>query len=507
MRKLPLFLVVVSFGLAPLRLARAGSDEIETKTTAAVHGAPRYTLDEAILTALQRNPDIQRAKQEIERAKGVYLEMRGQVLPRLDGLADVTQIDPHLQTIGTGSGAGPLGLQTSYVLRIQASQPIFSGGRYFAQIRNADFQRDASYFAFRDTIDGVIALVRQQFYLILLDRALIGVQEESVKLLNSQLGDQQNRFDAGTVPRFNVLQAQVALSNQYPELISARNNYRIAQIQLARTLGLDFDPLRGDAAPLEAVGELQEQPRRLSLTQAIQAAKERRPLLKRQKANVLATNENVNVARSAFLPQIRATASADARTNPISENLGDARTGYVVGASGSWAIWDWGQNYGRLKQARSLLEESKITLDDAARQVELEVQQAYSNLVRSAELIRSQRQNVGQADEALRLSTARLQAGAGTQLEVLNARVEVTRAQSISLQALYQYNAAMAEFDRVTASEIAYANQLDEPRTRQKLKTDPAPTPAPKPTPLPLNHAGVREPVNVNGRSRVGGGK
>ena len=70
------------------------------------------------------------------------------------------------------------------------------------------------------------------------------MQEEQVQLLESQLKDQQNRFEAGTVPRFNVLQAQVALSNQIPNLISARNNYRIAKLTLAKTLGLDFDPAR-----------------------------------------------------------------------------------------------------------------------------------------------------------------------------------------------------------------------------------------------------------------------
>ncbi|MGI8820772.1 MAG: hypothetical protein ACR2ID_07905, partial [Chthoniobacterales bacterium] len=95
---------------------------------------------------------------------------------------------------------------------------------------------------------------------------------------------------------------------------------------------------------------------------------------------------------------------------------------------------------------------------------------------------------------SLALVGALLRAGPGTQLEVLNARVEVTRAQSISLQALYTYNAAVAEFDRVTATEITYANALDEPRTRDKVKSETTATPAPKPTPLPLNNAGNRQP-------------
>src|SRR4029077_6340689 len=154
--------------------------------------------------------------------------------------------DPHLGLIST-SGGGVSGTERNYSVQLQATQAIFAGGRIVSQIRSADFQRDSSYYAFRNAIDQIVSTVRQQFYLVLLDRALIGVQEESVRLLQSQLQDQQNRFEAGTVPRFNVLQAQVALSNQYPQLITARNNYRIAQLQLAKTLGLDFNPKRGDS--------------------------------------------------------------------------------------------------------------------------------------------------------------------------------------------------------------------------------------------------------------------
>ena len=123
-----------------------------------------------------------------------------------------------------------------------------------------------------------------------------------------------------------------------------------------------------------------------------------------------------------------------------------------------------------MKQARAVLEQSKITLDDANRQVELEVQQQDSNLKQSAELVKATEQSVGQAQEALRLASARLSAGAGTQLEVLNSRVEVTQSQSNRLQALYNYNVALAEFDRVTATEIVYSNELDEPMTRDKTE-------------------------------------
>src|SRR5262249_32918101 len=99
---------------------------------------------------------------------------------------------------------------------------------------------------------------------------------------------------------------------------------------------------------------------------------------------------------------------------------------------------------------------SKITYDDDVRQVELEIQQAYSNLQQNRELIVSQEKNVEQAEEALRLAKARLDAGAGVQLDVLNAQVQLLTAQSTRLQALFGYNSSLAEFDRATGAQSTY---------------------------------------------------
>jgi outer membrane protein TolC len=511
-----LFVTILAL-LLPPQLLLAGTDVIVETTSYGRSALPRFTLDQAILTALQRNADIMRARQEIERTKGLHIQVRAEILPQINMTGTFSGTDPHLRvnhggpvdaptpTPAPGATPGDVGSFSSepdisekaYQVRIQATQVIFSGGRVISNIRAANFTRDSAYFAFRNAIDTIVATVKQQFYQVLLNRALIGVQEESVNLLKSQLQDQQNRFEAGTVPRFNVLQAQVALSNQYPVLISAQNAYRISQLQLAKTLGLDFDPARGDGPPLEAVGELQFRPRRIPLDQAIELAIERRPFLKQQKAVVLSNLEQVRVARSGYFPQISASGGSEVRSSAFSADPRHVSSGYIFGATGSWAIWDWGATYGQVKQAKAVLEQSKITLDDARRQVELEVQQQDSNLKQSAELVKATEQSVGQAQEALRLASARLSAGAGTQLEVLNSRVEVTQAQSNRLQALYNYNTALAEFDRVTAIEVTYSNELDEPRTRNKLKTDARPTPAPKPSPLELNRAGNRPPAQL----------
>jgi outer membrane protein TolC len=440
-------------------VARAATDARSTSAIA----ARAFTLDRAILTALQRNPDILRAEQEIKRTKGVVIEIRAQALPHITPDGQFQWTDPKLGSSGgvIVGGGSPVGLRSDifYAVRVLGTQLIFNGTT-FPAIRGTFFQRDSAYFAFRNTLDQVIATVKTQFYQIVVNKALIDVQQQSVHLLESQLKDQQNRFEAGTVPRFNVLQAEVALGNQIPNLITAQNNYRISQLVLAKTIGLDFDPRRGENPPLEVVGEMPYIPRSIALVDAIELGKQRRPFLKQARANVLNQIEQVHVALGQFLPTINTSGGGEWVSSPVNSSWHDISKGWVAQVTGSLPIWDSGEIYGRVKQQRALLSETKITYDDDVRQVELEVQQAYSNLQQNRELIQRQEKNVEQAEEALRLAKARLDAGAGTQLDVLNAQVQLLTAQSTRLQALFGYNSSLAEFDRVTGAQSTYTESF-----------------------------------------------
>src|SRR5438874_307515 len=461
--------------------AAAGTNEsasaTKTRTKSSSETASRrFTLDRAILTALQQNPDILRAKQEIERTKGVIIEIRAQALPHITPSGSFQWIDPNLRggsSLATGGGGFtfPGESDVSYAIRVTGTQLIFNGTTYPA-IRGTFFQRDSAYFAFRNTLDQVIATVKTQFYQVVVNKALIGVQEEQVQLLRSQLQDQQNRFEAGTVPRFNVLQAEVALYNQIPQLITARNNFRIAQLTLAKTLGLFFDPLRGENPPLEVVGEMPYNPRNINLADAIEFGKQRRPFLKQARANVLNQIEQVHVAVGGFLPTISTTGGGEWVSSSLNSSWHDISKGWIAQVTGSWPIWDSGEVYGRVKEQRALLSETKITYDDDVRQVELEVQQAYSNLQQNRELIQSQEKNVEQALEAVRLAKGRLDAGAGTQLDVLNAQVQLATAETTKLQALFGYNSSLAEFDRATGAQSTYTesfNGIAPHATRSKI--------------------------------------
>lgn len=446
---------------------RSSSETRSGSGTRSAGKVPTFTLDQAILTALQQNPTLLNAEQEIKRTKGVIIQIRAQALPQIGASAEFQWTDSHLGTSGGGivGGGGTTAAariepsQLFYNIRVTGTQLVFNGTT-FNQIRGTFFQRDSAYFAFRNTLDQLIATVKTQFYQIVVNRELVKVNQQSVELLDAQLKDQQNRFEAGTVPRFNVLQAEVAYYNQLPLLITAQNNLRISKLTLAKTLGLYFQPMRGEEPPLEVVGEMPYEPRPINLADAIEMGKERRPFLKQARANVLNQLQQVRAAAGQWLPNITTTGGGEWVSSPVNSSWHDISKGWVATVQGSLPIWDSGAIAGQVIQQRALLSETKITYDDDVRQVELEIQQAYSNLQQNEELVKSQEKNVELADEALRLAKARLDAGAGVQLDVLNAQTQLLTAQSTRLQALFGYNSSLAEFNRATGAQSTYTEMF-----------------------------------------------
>src|SRR5438128_12262045 len=438
-------------------------------------GAPVFRLDQAVITALAQNPTVLQALEEIRRTKGVIISIWAEALPQIGPSFTWGWTDPNLRenatgltTFSGGGGGGGTGVggiknlrsDITYNIKVTGSQLGFNSSTFRA-IRGTFFQRDSAYFALRNTVDSTIAIVKTQFYQVIVNRELIVVQEESVNLLESQLKDQQNRFEAGTVPRFNVLQAQVQLYNQIPQLIAARNSYRISVLQLAKTLGLDFNPARGNAAPLRVIGDLVYIPRKVDLLAAIENGKRSRPFLKEQRANILNQIEQVHVAIGSWLPNVNANGGGEWVSSPINSSFGDVSKGWLTTVTGAWPIFDSGMAWGKIQQQRAILSQQEITYDDDVRQVELEIQQAASNLLQNRDLIQATEKNLETAAEAVRLAKARLDAGAGTQLDVLNAQVQLTTAQSTCLQALFGYNSSLAEFDRVTGTHNTYTEKFD----------------------------------------------
>jgi len=440
--------------------------------------AKELKIGDAIETAVTKNPEILSAIQQIRLTKGQLVQVRAALLPTVQAnssyqIQEDKLANPRPEQKNTGSAnpllapllqqiTPPSNQNESWNVTIQVNQSIWSGWKNQADFSAARLANDSAYYSLRQTIDKVVADTKKLFYDVIFNRALIRVREESVAVLQSQLQDQLSRFEAGTVPRFNVLQAEVALANAIPPVIQARNALRISQFALVKQLGLNY-PSDPSKIPINVTGQLDYNPIKLDLGNSVFTALTRNPSLKVQRQNILIGAEQLKSAMSGFQPTLNATAGWQTFNIPTSSQLDDTVNGWFFGVTGSWNIFDGLATVGATQAARAALDQSRINYDNSARGVELDVQRAVSNLIEAQEIIDSQRANVTQATEALRLSRERLDAGAGTQLDVLNAQQSLLEAQTTELEGRYRYITALAEYNRVLSLDTIYADTYDDP--------------------------------------------
>ena len=436
-------------------------------------GAQKMNITDAIATAASKNPEILTAIQQIRLTKGQLVQVRAALLPQVQAGTTYQIQSEQLANPSRAAEFGFVNNNEALNVTIQVNQNIWSGWKNQADFSAARLANDSAYYSLRQTIDKVVADTKKLFYDIIFNRALIRVREESVAVLQSQLQDQQSRFEAGTVPRFNVLQAEVALANAIPPVIQARNALRISQFALVKQLGLNY-PENPSQVPIDVIGQLDYDPINIDLGNSVFTALARNPSLKVQRQNILIGAEKLKSAMSGFQPTLNASAGWQTFNVPTASTLDDTVNGWFFGLTGSWNIFDGLATVGATQAARASLEQSRINYDNSARGVELEVQRAVSNLIEAQEIIDSQRANVTQATEALRLSRERLDAGAGTQLDVLNAQQSLLEAQTTELEGRYRYITALAEYNRVLSLDTVYADTYDDPMltTRDRKRND-----------------------------------
>jgi outer membrane protein len=448
-------LVAASFLIISFQSTRAE----DSAAPLVARGEPQttLTLQECIDLALQQNPSILKAKEEIRRMHGVIVEARAPAIPQVTASGQYKHVDKN--TIDLQSGGSIFKNQEQpWSALVEVSQLVYSGGRVRAALRAAKLADQIAVLGFQRTVADTVFSVRQSFYQTLLNKAQVEVRDQSVKLLEQQLHDTQSRFDVGAVPQFNVLRAEVELANARPPLIRAQNDLRLSKEALVKLLAIDSTGPRSDFTPIQFNGKLVYEHRAWDLASALQQALDHRPELQQAEKQAGVAQAAVTVAFSGYKPETSVFGNYGWHNNPFSDELDEQRNGWTVGARMTWHVFDGMLTHGKVTQARAQLEQANLDFADMRRQVELEVRQAYSDYLQTLELIEAQKKTTEQAEESLRLAEARFREGAGTQLDVLSAQTALTDARSNEVQALYDYSIAIATLERVTGMTVLAAN-------------------------------------------------
>ena len=393
-------------------------------------------LKTAIGFALENNFAIRQARERIKQQEGVVVEVSARTIPNVSADAAYQRNDRDISQSFPAS-------DQAWQINLTASQVLYAGGGIRSAVKSSQLARDAALLELQAVINDALLQVRIGFYTVLLAREQIKVQESNLDLLQQQLKTATDRFDAGTVSSFEKLRAEVAVANAKAPLITARNDYRLAIESLRQSLGFTTSTPESMRKVPDLQGTLDFTPQNFDLQAAFDAARANRPDLERIAKLADSRSEAVTTARSTRYPNVAAFGGYALRKGTTND-FGDSNHGWLVGVQSQWDIFDGKATAGRVAQAKSLLEQTKLSLTEAQLAVDVEVRRAHSQWQQATELAEASAKVVEQATEAVRLANARYNAGTGTQLDVLAAQVDLTTARNNQLQAYYGYNVSIA---------------------------------------------------------------
>ena len=449
---LPAFLLAAAMLIS---VARA-----QESPTPASGGSPKQmtlTLPDAIALALEHNRDVQVASKDIDDAKARIGEVYGRAYPQLNGSVNYTRnIELPVLFLPPNTPFNPspkaqkfeMGLKNDFVAGLSASQVLFdpqlnTGIQIAKRYRKyAELSSDAKQ-------EEIVRDVKIAFYSVLLAERLVDVAKQSVDLAQAHHDNIKAHYDQGTAAEFDLLRAEVQLANAKPQLSRQENGLQLSKDNLKLKIGLEPN------SQIDIEGSLAvESAPELDMGNEVESLIASNTMIRTLKAQEAMLEKNISIERAAYFPVLSAFANYNYQAQDNTLEIGDYEwvNTFMAGVTLSVPLFNGFQTKHRIAQAkigkdRAIL--SRLQLEDGVR---LQLDQAKLDLKEAKERYDALAQSVGQARRAVQIADVRFSSGVGTQLEVLDSQTALAQTESEQALAAYDYFAALAEWEKLTAS-------------------------------------------------------
>jgi outer membrane protein TolC len=399
------------------------------------------TLKQAVEIALQNNPKFLAQILTLEKSKAALRQAKAALYPTVSLQGGPTRQETHY--FSDRSTTASSSTSNTFSSQADVSYDLYTSGQRTANIRAAEAQVNYDNLGVRALRDSTQLDVATDYYDLQNADGQVTVQQAAVA--NSQeslrVAEARERFGVGT--RFDVLQAQVQLANSIQNLTNALSTQTIARRQLAQRLNLAQTFNLTAADPVQTAGVWP-----LTQEQSIVRAYAFRTDLDQYLAQREIGLQNRRAALAALGPTLSLSGSASLGGGLDSSS--NWSTGYSIGATVKWTAFDGGAARASAAQSEKNAQIAEANFADARNQIRFAVEQAYSNSGASLKNVQTTTLAISEAREALRLARLRFDAGVGLQSDVITAEQNLTTAQGNRIQAIVNYNKAIATLIRNT---------------------------------------------------------
>ena len=280
-----------------------------------------------------------------------------------------------------------------------------------------------------------VRLVKEAYYSLVLSNRLVQVNQQALDRALVNLRSAKGFFDVGTQPKSAVTRAEVDVATGQLNLITAVNNVNIFRLTLNQLMGIPIN------TPTEITDNLAYQRVEFDNKNLLSEAFARRPEYKQIKAQYEQADYTVKQQFRNFFPNVVAQGTYGAAGTDMNET-------YSYGLQLNWSIFDGGNKIALYKQAMAQRDAALARVRDTELTIWQQVERAFVTVQQAEEAIGAAQKGVESADENFRLSQGRFDAGVANIIELTDAQLALTTAQSQVAQALAAYWIAIVELDR-----------------------------------------------------------
>ncbi len=426
-------------------------------SAAEANGPKVLTLGDAVVIALTNQPAIRRAQERVKAQGSVLGQAKSAYYPT------ISLNSSYRSTTQSGTTSTSQSAFDSVTSATNLNWTVYDFGKREGSVQKQKDTLVARQFAEQTTVEEVVLNVKTAYYRYLQGKVLVRVREDTVKHREALVRQARGFFEVGTRPRIDVARAETNLFAAQADLIEAQNSMRIAWAELRNTMGLQnfsVRPLAEEALlnkPIETLArELAIRKPVFSLKDARETAYSLRPELKDFDAQRKAQDSAIATARRGHLPDILFNSSYGRRGNSRGSNdTFPMDVNWAVGFNVNVPIFNGFETSYQVKEAMGNYGEIKALEDQTRQQIALDVERSYLNLIGAGERIKATESAVRSAKENLDLSNGRYRVGVGSIIEITEAQVINTQAQTNHIQAITDHKIFEADLAKAMGQGVA----------------------------------------------------
>jgi HAE1 family hydrophobic/amphiphilic exporter-1 len=406
------------------------------------------TLEECRRIALEKNKDIQKAKEYRQSVMGRYIEERSAVLPQFVANAYINHTrDESQKDIFRGIFPVEQEVRTA---EVSLSQPLYTFGRIGAAVRAAKIGLETAKDQLQIYQQAALRDTSAAFQDVLLAKELHDLAKQNLEQKARHLEEARRKYAAGVATEYDVLAGEVALENARPEVIRNENLIRTSREKLRFILGIEdkeVDVIGRLTATLEPTPAYEA---------AFKAAQNNRPELSDLKKRIQINEEVVKIYNAGNLPRIDLKAAWGWRqlsfgTLNVGNNAGEGQE-WAAGVFLSFPFFDGLKTQGKVIQAKSDVVNLKIDEAKLRDSIALQVRDAINACREAGEIVQALSGTVRQAQRLLFMAEKGFEYGVKTRLEVDDAELNFTQAKGNLARAHRDYLVARVTLEWVTGT-------------------------------------------------------